>query len=117
MKPIRALYNYKKNVAVDPENPKHKKFIGFQYATEERSKGGFVTDILKLEDAYKDRVLDGVSENGIPQHKEAVMQKSGVYVVFWEDCGEFYKMRILNFSDITVTSQEMRNYVNRFYTA
>lgn len=117
MKPIRATFNYKEEVDVDVENPAHAKYIGMPVAIENRSIDGFVTDVLPLEDSFKDRILDGVNDKGISIYKDAAMQKTGVYVVFWMDMGDHYQMSIQDFNSITVSKQEMKNYVNRFYSA
>ena len=116
MTPIRAIFNYKEEVKYDPENPAHAKYAGMAVAMEERTIGGFITEILTLNDSFKDRVLDGVVNN-VSQYKEIPMTKTGVYVVFWMDMETHYQMSVQDFNSMTVSSKEMRNYVSKFQTA
>lgn len=95
MKPIRATYNYQATVECDYTNPLHEKYIGLDYAIEDRQMSGFITDILKLND-----FVEGDKKN-----------IDGVYVIFWADKGEHYKLMVEDFSKFTVSDKEMRNYV------
>ena len=116
MTPIRAIYNYKEEVKYDPENPAHAEYAGMPVAMENRTIEGFITDVVLLDDSFKDRVLDGVVEN-VSQYKEIPMTKTGVYVVFWMDMKTHYQMSVQDFNSMIVSSKEMRNYVSKFQTA
>lgn len=115
MRPIRAIRNYKAEVPIEIDNPLHADFLGGDTALEDRQAFGFVTDILILDDSFATKVLDGfeTSETGsrMSKYKDTIVQRSGVYVVFWEDCGNYYQMRIEDFNSITVDSKDMRNYI------
>lgn len=105
MKPIRAYLNYTEDVPIDIDNPEHAPFLGGDYAVEKRQVPGFVTDVVILEDS----VFRKVVEDKI--YKDGIISSSGVYVIFWEDKGSHYRMRVEDFSSITVSASDMRNYV------
>jgi len=115
MKPIRAYYNYTVDVPIELGNPLHEPYLGGEYAVEKRQSPGFVTEVLILDDTFTGRLLDGIKTNkdGVQysDYKDQVMSRSGVYVVFWEDKDTHYQMRVEDFSSITVSNGDMRNYV------
>lgn len=97
MKPIRATYNYTVTVPCDYTNPKHKKYIGLEYAVEERQLSGIITDIVKLMDNSEGKTSDGV------------------YAIFWADFGDYYKLMVEDYFKFTVSAKEMRNYVAAYH--
>lgn len=116
MKPIRAMLRYKAIVPCNPENPKHAAFIGMKDAEEDRYREGYVTEILPLTDGFSNRILDGKDEKGYNVYKDVPISKTGVYVVFWMDEVDSYKLSIQDVNDIQSLPQEMNNYVRSFYT-
>jgi len=117
MIPIRAYYNYKVEVPVEIGNPNHVDFLGGEFAIEDRRVSGFVTDVLVLNDVFTGKIYKGaeIDPKGYrePKYEDATMNTSGVYVVFWEDKGDHYKMRIEPYDTITTSYGEMRDYVYR----
>lgn len=93
MKPIRATYNYTVTVPCDYTNPLHEKYIGMEYAVENRQLHGFVTEIIRLMDNAEGKTSDGV------------------YAIFWADFGDTYKLMVEDYYKFTITAKEMRNYV------
>jgi len=119
MKPIRVTFHYKQEVDFDAENPDHVEYVGLPKAIENRMSHGYITDVLELKDTQSVRLLQGIRENEkgerYSDYKDELGSMSGVYVVFWEDKGDNYQMRIESYENFTVSNKEMNNYVRSAY--
>jgi len=111
MIPIQAQLHYKEEVKYDPDNPLHRPYLGEEMALEDRAVDGVITDILVTDDVVTQKIQDGV-QNGKNTYRDVPVNVSGIYVVFWEDKGDHYTMRVENYNRITVSKKEMRNYVS-----
>lgn len=121
MIPLRATFHYKVEVPVDYENPDHVEYHGLGVATENKICQGYITEILELKDSAPIKLLQGIKENDNGQrysdYKESFASASGVYVVFWEDRGDDYRMHVEDYNSFTVSRKEMEEYVRKLRSA
>ncbi|ANS04901.1 hypothetical protein [uncultured Mediterranean phage] len=99
MIPIRATRHYIEEVDYNPE--KHGLNTGQETVAEKRMARGYITDIISLLDVGVDKSIGS----------DKLMQKDGVWVIFWEDKGDNYQLQIEDWNNITVSTKEMNEYV------
>jgi hypothetical protein len=97
--PIRCKVITNVLIPADPEKVEHLEFMDTGFVPEEKIVEGFYMAPITLLDAQEGQVLG-----------------DGVYVEFWEDHGEYYKVSFVDYNNIQIDAKEVRNYIAKIHS-
>lgn len=104
MTPIEAELKVTTSIDVDAENPDHAAAIyaGSPVVEEHDYVKGILQKVEALKNTYND-----------PKSEDKTISKEDVYAFFWEDMGDYYRLRIEDYVKIRVSKKVMNEFMRR----
>ena len=123
MIPIPATLKVVKKIPVDPNNPDHEKYVGFQSTIEEISYvDGLYLGLVNSKSSKIEKLLDGYTTNQygnrIEEYREEFISSDNVRAEFWAEDEEedWYRVRVVDYDDIIIKGITVRNSFHKFHS-